>query len=206
MEILKKSLAVMSLAIICAIPAYSQQEDLTRAFDLSYDHERQGRYSQAVETLKAVYDENLYEVNARLGWIDYLQGNFTESMSYYQKAISLKPYAIEPRLGYVLPAAALGNWQLVEEQYNKILEIDPMNTLVNYRQGMVYYNREMYEKALGYFEKVVNLYPFDFDSVVMMAWTSYKLGRMREAKVLFQKALLIRPNDTDAEEGLKLIQ
>ena len=52
---------------------------------------------------------------------------------------------------------------------------------------------------------VVNHYPFDYDSVIMLAWTNYRLGKMREAKVLFQKALLIQPGAESALEGLSLL-
>jgi len=40
----------------------------------------------------------------------------------------------------------------------------------------------------------------------MLAWTNFKLGKLREAKVLFQKALLISPDDESATEGLNLIK
>jgi Tfp pilus assembly protein PilF len=71
--------------------------------------------------------------------------------------------------------------------------------------GLIHYNREDYQQAFWYFEKVVNHYPFDYDSVIMLAWSSYKLGKAREAKVLFQKALMIRPDDESAKEGLELL-
>jgi len=40
----------------------------------------------------------------------------------------------------------------------------------------------------------------------MLAWTNFKLGKFREAKVLFSKALLIQPGDESALEGLGLIK
>jgi len=52
----------------------------------------------------------------------------------------------------------------------------------------------------------VNLYPLDYDSVIMLAWTKLKLGKSNEAKVLFNHALTLRPNDKSAMEGLKLIK
>jgi len=179
---------------------------LTREFDSSYTYEDSGLYTKAIETINRHYDPSSYEINVRLGWLNYLAGMHTASMEYYHKAILLKPYAIEPRLGYVNPASTVGNWNQVLEQYIKILEVDPMNTYVNYKVGLIYYYREQYDTALPYFEKVANLYPFDYDSTIMYAWTSYKLGKLREAKVLFQQALLIRPGDASATEGLGLIQ
>jgi hypothetical protein len=52
----------------------------------------------------------------------------------------------------------------------------------------------------------VNLYPFDYDGTIMFAWTNLKILKLREAKLLFQKALLIKPGDSSALEGLASIQ
>lgn len=179
---------------------------LTSAFSESYAKEKLGKYSEAGAALKAYYDANSYEINLRLGWLTYLQGQFTESLNYYNKAIELMPYAIEPRLGVVLPASALGNWDFVINHYNKILSIDPNNTVTLYRLGLIYYDRKNYKQASQYFEKVVNLYPFDYQSILMLGWTDYRLGKTREAKVLFSKALLYYPDDASAKEGLSLVK
>ncbi|MCD4768724.1 MAG: tetratricopeptide repeat protein [Bacteroidales bacterium] len=176
------------------------------AFQKSYIQEATGGYIGAVNTLKEVYDEKSYEINLRLGWLTYLSGSFTESKAYYNNAISLMPYAIEPRYGYVYPAAAMGNWSEVISQYEKILEITPNNSIAMHRLGLIYYGREDYEKALQLFSKVVNLYPFDYDGLSMLAWTNYRLGKTREATILFQKALLNTPNGTSALEGLDLLK
>jgi tetratricopeptide (TPR) repeat protein len=127
-------------------------------------------------------------------------------MTYYQNAINLKQYSVEAKLGYVLPAAAAGNWDQVINQYKKILEYDAQNSLVNYRMGMIYYSRKDYATAQKYFERVTNLYPFDYDSAVMLGWSYLQMGKMREAKVMFTKSLLIRPDDASALEGLSLIK
>src|SRR5450759_411581 len=179
---------------------------LGAAFSESYTKEKSGKYVDAAMTLKSCYDANSYEINLRLGWLTYLQGQFTESMGYYNKAIELMPYAIEPRFGVVLPASSLGNWDMVIAQYNKILTIDPNNTVTLYRLGLISYDKKDYTQAYKYFEKVVNLYPFDYQSVVMLAWTNYKLGKTHDAKILFNKALLYSPDDASAKEGLSLIK
>jgi tetratricopeptide (TPR) repeat protein len=204
---MKKICLFITVLILMAGTTQAQDpEVLTRAFDSSYTLEGIGYYSNAIDVLKRYYDEKSYEMNARLGWLCHNAGRYTESVTYYQAAINLKPFAIEPRLGLTKPASILGNWDQVLEQYQKILEIDPMNTWVNFQTGMIYYYREQYDIALKHFELVANLFPFDFDATNMYAWTSYRLGKMREAKILFQKALLIRPGDDSAEEGLWLVK
>jgi tetratricopeptide (TPR) repeat protein len=179
---------------------------LATAFSDSYVKEKAGKYTEAATVLKTNYDTDSYEINLRLGWLTYLGGQFTESLKYYNRAIELMPYAIEPRLGVVLPASSLGNWDMVVAQYNKILAIDPNNTVTLYRLGLISYDRKDYKQAYQHFEKVVNLYPFDYQSVLMLAWTNYRLGKLREAKILFNKALLYYPEDPSAKEGLSLIK
>jgi len=186
--------------------AQTSTQQVVDAFSKSYNYEERGNFSDAVAAMKAIYNENSYEINLRLGWLNYLSGSFTDGVAYYQKAINLKPYAIEAKFGFVLPAAALGNMEQVISQYNEILQIDPQNTLANYRVGMIWYGKQDWAKAEKYFEKVVNLYPFDYDSNIMYAWTCFKLGKLREAQVLFNKALMMRPNDTSATEGLSMIK
>jgi tetratricopeptide (TPR) repeat protein len=210
METLKKLKTVFLIsALVITITGHSTAQDykaIQDAFATSYTNEKAGEYAKGVEALKKVYDESSYEINLRLGWLTYESGLFTESIAFYQKAIALMPYAIEPKFGMTYPAAALGNWDQVSTQYNEVLKIDPNNTIANYKLGYIYYGKEDFTTAYKYFEKVVNLYPFDYDSVIMFAWTNFKLGKLREAKVLFNKALMLSPDDKSATEGLGLIK
>lgn len=202
-----KKILIIIAALTISIGTFSQDHSkLLGAFADSYAKETAGNYDEAVSALKDFYTEASYEMNLRLGWLTYLQGKFNESLSYYNKAISLMPYAIEPRLGVAYPASAQGNWDFVVTQYQTILGIDPNNTLTLYRMGLILYERKEYKHAAEHFEKVVNLYPFDYDSVIMLAWSNLQIGKAREAKVLFQKAQLYSPTSASALEGLKLIK
>jgi len=176
------------------------------AFRNSYTQENSGDYKAAVNTLKSVYDDSSYEINLRRGWVSFKSGEFKESEVYYRKAITLRPYCIEARLGVIFPLSSMGNWTLVNSVYEEILAIDANNSLANYRYGLLAYNKEEYLKADKLFSKVVNLYPFDYDSLIMLAWTRFRLGKSLEAKALFQKVLLYSPDDASALEGLSLIR
>jgi len=210
MEILKKTSYYILLFILLLLKAadLSAQDfkKLQEAFTASYNYENSKNYSKAIQALKVVYDAQSYEINIRLGWLYYYAGNYPESVSYYTKSIQLKPYSVEARFGYALPASAMGNWNQVLDKYIEILKIDPNNYTANYRTGLIYYNRKEYTSAFKHFEKLANMFPFDYDAVHMYAWTNYRLGKLREAKVLFQKVLLIKPGDSSASEGLGLIR
>lgn len=206
MEILKKLIATSFITILFLSFQARGQENVIAAFKDSYAFEKDGEYAKAIEKIKSVYEVDSYEANLRLGWLNYLSGQFYESIGFYSKAISIYPYAIEARFGMAYPAYALGKIDDVMTQYLKIIEIDPQNTLANYRLGLIYYGKGNYEKAEACFEKVVNLYPFDYDSLLMFAWTKLKLQKFREAKVLFNKVLIYNPGDASATEGLQYVK
>jgi tetratricopeptide (TPR) repeat protein len=208
MEILRSLIMGLNILFLVLMPVHLLSQDVDnkiKAFRQSYALESTGELQKSAEALRAVYDEKSYEVNLRLGWLTYLAGSFIESTSYYNRAISIMPYAIEPRLGIVNPMAAMGNWDQVIGQYEKILSIDPNNSVVNYRLGVINYNRENYVVSHQYLEKVVNLYPFDIDGLLMLAWCKFRLRQYREAKILFQRALMHTPDNASALEGLSLI-
>ena len=181
-------------------------DSLISAFQQSYLNEASGDNIKAIENLRAVYKEDSYEINLRLGYLCYLSGRFSESLAYYNKAVDLMPFSVEARLGIVLPASAMGNWSQVIRHYEKILEISPNYSIVLHRLGLIYYGREDFSTAERYFEKVVNLFPFDYDGLIMLAWTKLRLNKVREAKVLFYKALLNTPSGSSAAEGLELLK
>lgn len=204
---LKKQYITVILFLIFGIQtSYSQNiGDIINAFEESYSFEKERNYTDAIKSMKKVYMENSYEINIRLGWLDYMAGSYTESVTYYNKSLSLMPYSEEARFGLILPKLALGKMTEVISLYKEIIENSPNNTQANYRLGLIYYEQKEFITAYDYFHKVVQLYPFDYDSLLMLGWTQLKLGRNREAKMIFQKVLMYSPNDTSALEALKLI-
>ena len=206
METLKKIAIVAIVAFLYTGLMAQNPVSLQTAFVKSYEQEQSGNYSDAVNSLKAVYKADSYVINIRLGWLNYLAKQYTEAVNYYEKSIALKPYAIEARFGCVKPLSALENWEKVKFNYEQILKIDPQNTIANYWLGVIYYNRKDYTNAIKLFEKTVNLYPLDYDSVIMLAWSKLNSGKSADAKVLFNQALILRPDDSSALSGLKLIK
>lgn len=203
-----KTTILTILLSLCISFANAQQQDdkLKNAFAVSIGFETKLNYTQAISTIMEVYNENSYEINLRLGWLHYCAGLNKESKRYYTIAKNLMPFAVEAKFGYVLPTAALGEWDDVVLHYQEILKIDPQNSYALYSLGMVYYNGKLYEKAFRCFTLLANLYPFTYDGLHMLAWTNYRLSKMKEAKTLFNKVLLIVPNDASSLEGLKLIK
>lgn len=207
MENLKKILFVTLMALFSLNNTiYSQEVSMQEAFNNSYILEYNGEYMKAVEAINKGYDQKSYGANLRAGWLNYEAGLYIESQNYYKKAIALKPNSIEAKLGYIYPSKALGNMDQVIAQYKKILETDPQNSTANYQMGLIFYDKKDFQSAYKYFEKVVNLYPFGYDALLMYAWSNFQLGKNKEAKILFKNALLLSPYSQSAIDGLSLIK
>jgi len=203
---MKKIILIVLVVSAISFNMNAQNTSLINAFNNSYALEKKGDFSNARKELQTVYNEKSYEINLRMGWLLYNEGEMINSVKFYEKAIALMPYAIEAKLGLVYPLSSLGNWEAVLETYLKILKTDPNNTLVNYRTGLIYYNRKEYAKANTYLQKNINLYPFNYDNLILSAWSYLNLGQQTEAKVLFEKCLLFNAEDESAKAGLKLIK
>ncbi len=179
---------------------------LEEAFKTSYAQESAKNYAGAIETLSQVYDADSYEINLRMGWLNYLNGLHVEAIKFYKQAIQLKPFAIEPKFGLTYPLNASNNVSELITVYEQILKTAPNNTYALYQLGTVYFNMKEYEKAEDLYSKVVDLFPFDYDALIMLAHTSFHLKKVREAKVLYHKVLLYNPGDKAATESLKLLE
>ena len=184
----------------------SQSTNNQVTYEKSYAYEKSSNYPAAIKEMNSIYKSNDYFVNIRLGWLYYLKKDYSKSIEFYNIAINLKPYAIEARFGSVKPLSAIGSWEKVKYHYLQILKIDPQNTIANYWLGVIYYNRKDFDNASKLFEKIINLYPLDYESVIVLAWTKLKIGKKSDAIILFNHALNLRPNDNSALDGLKQIK
>lgn len=203
MEILKKLFCAAAL-LLASTTMYAQGSAaaMEKAFHNSYTNEAKKAYSAAINDMMPYYADNNYEVNLRLGWLNFLNKNYTSAQNYYLKAINLKPGALEARFGYVKPLSMLESWDKVLDQYNAILKTDPQNTQANYWTGIICYNRKQYDAAIKYFTKVVALYPFDYDGNQMLGWSYLQSGKKAEARGYFEKGLMIKPDDASCSDGL----
>lgn len=202
---MKKSILALLFSIFIGF-AQAQDDKVRTAFAASLGFENKTNYALAIGKIMEIYSPTSYEINLRLGWLNYCAGNQVESKKYYKIAMDLMPFSVEAKFGYIYPLSVLNEWDEVANQYNAILKLDPNNSRALYALGMVYYNGKLYEKAHKCFSLLVNLYPFTYDGLHMLAWTNYRLSKPKEAKQLFNRVLLLAPNDASSLEGLALIK
>ncbi len=150
--------------------AFAQMSKLNYAFSKSHEYEATKDYGMAINIIKDNYDAQSYESNLRLGWLYYKTQQYKESMIYYSIASGIMPNALEAKVGYIYPVAAVSDIDRLIVQYKKILEIDPLDINSNYQMGFYYYNKNDFASAKKYFEKVISLYPSGYETYLRNAW------------------------------------
>ena len=180
------------------------QSTVQTAFNTSYERESKGDYIGSIKILTDSYDATSYFMNYRLGWLNYANKNYDESIKYYQKATNLLPNSTEVLWAILNPLVAKANWTEVDKTYSEILKLDPKNSVANYQVGLNYYYRKNYNEAKKYFDVALSLYPYDYSTALMSAWNTYFLGNKTEAINLFNRVLTMYPTDASALEGIGL--
>lgn len=207
--IILSSIAALAILLFFASELYSQKgNERISAFNASLTYENKKEYKKAVEELTKIYQEykNDYLINLRLGWLTYMLQDYTKSLEYYKKAVSLKKNSVEPLLGIVYPLSALKQWEDLNAAYVAVLKIDPANYTANLRLGQSYLIAQDYPSALKYLEKVKQLYPGQYEPNLSLGWTYFYLGKSSEARELFINALMLSPNDSLATQGYNLVR
>ncbi len=199
-----KKLATLIIAIFTFLSINAQNE-ITNAFSKSYEYESKSDYSNAILTLEKVYNETSYSLNLRLGWLHYSNGDYLKSQKYYKKAITLEPKSIEAMLGYIYPTSVLENWDDVLKTYKEILTIAPNNTVVNYSVGNIYFLRKNWVNAEKHLITVLELYPFDYDTNLLISKVYIAQGKIKEAKLFCERALEYNPSSIEALELMKAL-
>lgn len=192
---------IFSTLILLAVFQLAQSQDFSKkslAFKNSYAAESSGNYLVAAKELENLNDKS-YEVELRLGWLYYLQKNYTNSVKHYKSAISISAQSIESRLGLVYPLTALENYDEVLKTYLDILKIDANHTKAHYWAAYSYYYRKDYAQASEHLSKILAQYPFDYDANLLQAQSLLARGKIVESKLHYQKALLYNPSNKEIE-------
>lgn len=203
---MKNILILMGILLLVQVSLFASTENNQKeAFIKSLSLEKETKYAEAAKVLEKSYEEADYTHNLRLGWLFYKAEDYEKSKKYYEKSIEIMPYSVEAKLAATVPYSVLGQWNTVIRLYKEILNIDTKNATVLYNLGLIFYNRGNFKESFTYTEELSNLYPTQYKAISLHAWNCIKLGKMREAKVLFHRLLLLYPQDETTLEGIRTI-
>ena len=182
-----------------------QEPDIEGAYHTSFEHERAEAYQDAIRALNPVYEAfpNGYTVNLRMGWLFYLNGNFNNSAAHYEVARSAAPFALEPKLGQLLPLLAQGRWSAAESVAYEVVSVDHFNYYGNMRLVLALREQGKFEPAYQIALKMAGAYPTDLTFLAELALLNDARGNKEEAVRLYTDLLILDPENQTARAYLK---
>jgi tetratricopeptide (TPR) repeat protein len=195
----------MILAVALPVKSDVLIDPLVLALNTSYTAEAKGDYPAAIKALTSVGSSanSSYIAQLRLGWLNVCAKEYSQSVTYYKKAVQLAPLAIEPLLGQMLAQQLSENTEEAMRTGNAILRRDPNNYTATSRLAWIYYVKRDYKQSIILYRKLVGLYPSDTEMLLGLGFALKYSGEKKEADKQFNTVLLLSPNNTRALEGLK---
>jgi tetratricopeptide (TPR) repeat protein len=170
----------------------------------SYAHERIYEYQEAVELIQPLLknDKTAELAHLRLGWLNYLQGNYRDSFNHYEESLDDNSYSVDAYLGMTLPLLAQKRYRTAIKYTKKALKLSPNNYSASAKMMHIYTLQKKWRTLKAYSIQVSNYYPSLVEPMVYVARASMKLGEYEEAKKYFYKVLWLMPTHIEANAGL----
>jgi len=168
------------------------QEELTRLRSLGYVGYTEGKNEGPFADPKDKVDE-LRMIQQALSY--EFQGNFQEAAKLHEKMLVLRPKSSSSYINLALIQARLNNLdqtiQILKQGIDKI----PDSQALLARLGHTYMVTGRLNEALSTMQKVLALNPEHMDALTVSAVVSDSLGKKEEARVYYEKALAVEPEN-----------
>ncbi len=146
-----------------------------------------------------------HEYFFRKGLELYQKGNITESITFYNKAIELKPDYAQAYFELANSFLAIGKNREVIACYKKYLDIDPNHAGVYNRMGCLLKSSGKTELAVTCFKKALEIEPAFYAAYNNLGNAFMDINKINEAGRCYKKALELNPKYAEAYNNLGIL-
>jgi tetratricopeptide (TPR) repeat protein len=165
--------------------------------------EEKGDYEQAASVIEhAAKTDNEYAV-LRYAYLKYKQGEYNDSIDYYNKAIKLNAKSLDAKLGITLPYIAQGRWRQVKVYTRQVLTKSDWDYTAHERLMMAEDGDKKWHSLGKHSGKLTTIYPTDATTLVYHARAKARLGNTPVASAAYKKVLMRDPDHAEANEYLE---
>jgi len=180
------------LVLLCLfllfIPTYSQAQTTVPTNSTSSEQYRQLLEKQFFKTGNSLFD----------------QGNYTDAITYYDRALQINSTDINVLYNKALALDNLDRLGEAITYYDKVLAISPRDTDSLNNKGLVLDKLGKHDEAITYYDKVLAINPTDTDALYNKGVSLDSLGKHDQAISYYKEVLAINPGDTSALNKLNL--
>ena len=169
-------------------------------FQLNYEGEAEGNFDAAIRALEPIVEANPnHEFAAlRMGWLEYLRGDYNESARSYHHALDLNESSLEARLGLLLPLLAQQRWREAAAEAQRVLEIAPWNYYAHVRLMVAEEGQRQWQTLARHAREVGARYPSDATILVYLARAEARQGNLDAALAAYEQVLERFPTHEEA--------
>ncbi|MCR4662456.1 MAG: tetratricopeptide repeat protein [Endomicrobiaceae bacterium] len=157
------------------------------------------KYTEAEEVVlkaKEVSPDNVV-LNYLLGMIYEKENKISEAIEVFEFIVKKEPLASNyTRLGYYY--AIKQDFKSAEKQFNKALEIEPLNSEILYLAGLNYIDSKNYKKAKEVLEQSLYLRPDFTDAKFYLALSYDRLNDFNKTEQLLKEIIEAEPDNEKA--------
>jgi len=188
------------LIILIALPCFAHAADNTVWSD-SYALEANGKYDKAAAVLAPLLNKGRDSELAlmRYGWLNYLQGNYNDSIRNYKQALERNSRSFDARLGITLPLMAQQRWNEASRYLQQILIQSPYHYWAHIKLMACEEGLRKWETLAKHSTSLAAYYPSDATILVYLARAYAWQGKPHLAKQAYQRVLARIPGHIEAQ-------
>jgi len=184
--------------------------DIQTLIDEGWRHITQGRYQEAMQVLrkaKKLAPDNI-RIYILLGWAYIQLERYDEAMAVYQQALKIDPenQLVRANLGYI--SYKLGIYGEAIEKLSRIIKTGRDREALLYAHmylGLVYYDREMYDDAIEFLEKAIEMGPNLFEARFYLGLSYIHKGEKEKGRKILMELSEIRPENIWAKRAREVL-
>jgi len=200
---------IILITILLIIASFSllAQNNGKDLISASYSAETAKNYTLALEKMKALEAQDTTDAfyKLRIGWLYYLSGKYSESLSYYKKSLKLSP-CVDAQVGIVNCYLYLGSWNDAISLCKEILTTYPDYTDVLLKAGFAAYMKKEYNQSINYYLKAIIVNPYSFEARGYIVAAYYYNGNNNEAKKHYQFLKKYDPSSPAVKDFAKVLE
>jgi len=173
----------------------------------SYNAETAGNYQRALEIMQLMLanDSNDEFFQLRIGWLQYLLGQYNEALKAYQLSQKISPN-LDAVVGIVNCHLALGRWNDAISTANENLKTYPQHTSLMAKAAYASYMKQDYKVAADFYAKIIRITPWDMEVRGYLVNNLYLAKDINTAKNHYLKLKKYYPDSLIVKEYAKVFE
>lgn len=194
-----KKMQMLILLAGVALAPYTWADN-SAAWAKSYTLEGGKKYADAISAVDAIPagDADAQLVLLRKGWLNYLLGQYNDSVDLYKQAMQQSPKSLDAMLGATLPLLAQQRWQEAAMYAKQVLEASPYQYTAALRLLLALEGARDWSAMKKQAEDLAEHYPTDATALVYLARSHAWLGDKDPAKKAYSAVLSRIPGHYEA--------